>query len=220
MDSFEKHSKTYSSQNYKYPHMQYPSNGYNPSSSQGLKNLVERGAKTTDNFPSPRGSPPRDKQSLIRTQEHPNSDFGNLTYDALKKMSFEHSSPYYKNADAKSGDQSLVFGQDVGRTMESINTFKSTESKLSFVSKDEDSLVVSVTHPFTNLQGRVCSLAISPNLVYMGCVNGDVQVAHRSSGELIEDRKWSQSNTPIEGVMYDFEGKVVYATEFNLVILD
>jgi hypothetical protein len=54
----------------------------------------------------------------------------------------------------------------------------------------------------------------------MGTVRGDVKVANRSDGSLVEDRTWSQSNTPIEGIMYDYEGKVIYATEFNLVILD
>lgn len=70
------------------------------------------------------------------------------------------------------------------------------------------------------MEGRICSLAISPNLVYVGTVGGDVKVANREDGQLVEDRTWSQSNTPIEGIMYDYEGKVIYATEFNLVILD
>ena len=33
-------------------------------------------------------------------------------------------------------------------------------------------------------------------------------------------KAWRQDNTPIEGMMYDFEGKLIYATEYNLVILD
>ena len=135
-------------------------------------------------------------------------------------MSYEHSSPYYANVEAKQLGNTVVFGQNLSRTVESINTFKSTESNLSFTSKQADSLIVSVSHPFCNLQGRVCSLAVSPNLIYMGTVNGDVKIANRSDGQLVEGRSWNQSNTPIEGIMYDYEGKVIYATEFNLVILD
>ena len=31
---------------------------------------------------------------------------------------------------------------------------------------------------------------------------------------------WKQNEGAIEGLMYDFEGKVVYATERNLEVLD
>lgn len=82
------------------------------------------------------------------------------------------------------------------------------------------SAIVSTTAPHTTCLGRICSLAAGSNLIYMGTVGGDILVSRKSDGQIIPEKKWRQRNTPIEGIMYDFEGKVIYATEFNLVILD
>lgn len=86
---------------------------------------------------------------------------------------------------------------------------QSTQSPIKTVSKQH-----------TILDSRICCLAVGPNLVFLGTVSGEIKVALRSTGELLRDRSWSQRNTPIEGVMYDYEGKVIYGTEYNLVILD
>ena len=34
------------------------------------------------------------------------------------------------------------------------------------------------------------------------------------------ERVWTQREGPIEGLVYDSQGRVIYATEWNLVILD
>ena len=80
--------------------------------------------------------------------------------------------------------------------------------------------VKKISRKHTILDSRICCLAPGPNLIYIGTVSGELKVALRSTGEVIRDRSWTQQNTPIEGVMYDYEGKVIYGTEFNLVILD
>lgn len=80
--------------------------------------------------------------------------------------------------------------------------------------------IISTINPHTSCMGRICSLAAGSNLLYIGTVGGDILVSTKSDGRILEEKKWRQRNTPIEGIMYDFEGKVIYATEFNLVILD
>jgi len=80
--------------------------------------------------------------------------------------------------------------------------------------------IISQINPLTQLPGRVCCLAAGPNLLYLGTISGDIQVASKQTGKLMIDRQWKQPNTPIEGIMFDYEGKVIYGTEFNLVILD
>lgn len=114
---------------------------------------------------------------------------------ALRKQTHDdllvHSSPYYEKHSERTQDDLI-----------------------------DESLIVKADIPFTNVTSRICSLAVGRNLVYMGTVGGHVQVALRSNGELKEDFSWRQLNTPIEGIMYDYEGKVVYGTEYNLVVLD
>lgn len=102
-----------------------------------------------------------------------------------------HSSPYYK--------------MDISRKQGDVT---------------DENLINSAEIPFAMLDSRICSLAIGPNYVYMGTVGGHVQVAVRETGEILDNFKWRQMNTPIEGLMFDYEGKVIYATEFNLVVLD
>lgn len=80
--------------------------------------------------------------------------------------------------------------------------------------------IKTIKTPHTILDSRICCIAPGPNLIYMGTVSGDLKVAFSSTGEILRERSWNQANTPIEGVMFDYEGKVVYGTEFNLVILD
>jgi len=80
--------------------------------------------------------------------------------------------------------------------------------------------IVGSTSPLSELSGRVCCIAAGPNLLYLGTVSGDIQVLSKQTGKTLTKRHWKQPNTPIEGIMFDYEGKVIYGTEFNLVILD
>lgn len=80
--------------------------------------------------------------------------------------------------------------------------------------------VVSTQAPFGTFVNRVCCVTAGPNRVFTGTVLGDIKVSSRATGDLEPGKEWRQDNTPIEGMMYDFEGKLVYATEFNLVILN
>lgn len=79
--------------------------------------------------------------------------------------------------------------------------------------------IIAAKAEFTRTENRVCSITAGPNQIFVGTVLGDIQVASRATGDLTE-RSWRQDNTPIEGMMYDFEGKLIYATEYNLVILN
>ena len=66
---------------------------------------------------------------------------------------------------------------------------------------------------------RVSALASSPNQVYVGSTGGEIAVLSRVTGERL-DRSWDAEKRCIEGVMFDYEGKLVYATEMNLVMID
>lgn len=79
--------------------------------------------------------------------------------------------------------------------------------------------IVEVSTPHHELNGRISAVAASPNLVYIGTVSGDIRVIGRINGEK-QDRRWEWEHRPIEGIMFDYEGKMVYATEQNLVIVD
>ena len=80
--------------------------------------------------------------------------------------------------------------------------------------------IVATSNPFASLDNRICCVTAGPNQIFIGTVGGDIKVTSRATGELQADKSWRQTNTPIEGMMYDYEGKFVYATEYNLVILD
>ena len=69
------------------------------------------------------------------------------------------------------------------------------------------------------LDGRVSSIAASPNMIYVGTVSGDIRVIGRVDGEYL-NRRWGEESRPIEGIMFDHQGKMVYATEMNLVVVD
>jgi hypothetical protein len=83
----------------------------------------------------------------------------------------------------------------------------------------QDPIVIDISAPHFTLGGRVSAVAASANLVYMGTVAGDIRVIGRINGE-DQDKRWAWEHRPIEGVMFDHEGKLVYATEMNLAILD
>ena len=84
----------------------------------------------------------------------------------------------------------------------------------------QNTAIISTNAPHTHSDGRICSMAAGSNLIYYGTVGGDIRVSTKKDGQILEHKQWRQRNTPIEGIMFDFEGKVIYATEFNLVILD
>jgi hypothetical protein len=81
------------------------------------------------------------------------------------------------------------------------------------------STITSTTPAHSNHHNRISCLTVGPNQIFVGTVGGDIQVIDKNTGAFI-DKKWKQENTPIEGLMFDFEGKLVYGTEFNLCIVD
>lgn len=85
--------------------------------------------------------------------------------------------------------------------------------------QDRSEPIIEVSTQHHKLGGRVSALACSPNLVYVGTVAGDIRVIGRINGEDV-DKKWDHEHRCIEGVMFDFEGKMVYATEMNLVLVN
>lgn len=93
------------------------------------------------------------------------------------------------------------------------------QSQKSQDNAQNESIVIDVSSPHFTLGGRVSAIAASPNLVYIGTVAGDIRVIGRINGE-DQDKRWAWEHRPIEGVMFDHEGKMVYATEMNLAILD
>lgn len=105
---------------------------------------------------------------------------------------FIHSSPYYDKSTSKRSQSDII----------------------------DNDLIIKAKLPLVTVNSRICSLAVGPNLCYLGTVGGYIHVISRATGELKEELTWRQVNTPIEGIMYDYEGKVVYATEFNIVVLD
>ena len=93
------------------------------------------------------------------------------------------------------------------------------QTKGSRDSQNTEDTVIEVSAPHTSFGGRVTAIAASPNLVYIGTAGGEIRVNGRVNGEY-ESRRWDQENRCIEGVMFDYEGKMVYATEMNLVMVD
>ena len=85
---------------------------------------------------------------------------------------------------------------------------------------NNNSTFESTTSPFLTLKNRICCVAAGPRKVFIGTTGGDIKTACRSTGKLLVEKSWRQANTPIEGMMYDYQNKLVYATEYNLVILD
>lgn len=79
--------------------------------------------------------------------------------------------------------------------------------------------IIEVSAPHHDLNGRVSALAASPNLIYVGTVAGDIRVIGRVDGQYV-NRRWEHEHRAIEGLMFDYQGKMVYATEMNLVIVD
>jgi hypothetical protein len=93
------------------------------------------------------------------------------------------------------------------------------QTKGSRDSQNLEDTVIEVSAPHTSFGGRVTAIAASPNLVYIGTASGEIRVNGRVNGEY-QSKRWDQENRCIEGVMYDYEGKMVYATEMNLVMVD
>lgn len=82
-----------------------------------------------------------------------------------------------------------------------------------------NSTLTSTSSGHSSHDNRISCLTVGPNQIFVGTVGGDIQVIDKNTGDILE-RKWRQDNTPIEGLMFDFEGKLVYGTEFNLCIVD
>jgi hypothetical protein len=93
------------------------------------------------------------------------------------------------------------------------------QTKGSRDSQNTEDTVIEVSAQHTSFGGRVTAIAASPNLVYVGTAGGEIKVSGRVNGEY-ENKRWDQENRCIEGVMFDYEGKMVYATEMNLVMVD
>ena len=81
------------------------------------------------------------------------------------------------------------------------------------------STITSMSTGHSTHNNRISCLTVGPNQLFVGTVGGDIQVIDRETGAILE-REWKQVNTPIEGLMFDFEGKMVFGTEFNLCIVD
>ena len=82
-----------------------------------------------------------------------------------------------------------------------------------------ENVVLEVRENLVEDEGRVTSLTVGPNQIFTGNPFGDIRVYSRVGGEL-QSRSWSEAGYPIEGIMYDYQNRIVFATERNLVILD
>ena len=87
------------------------------------------------------------------------------------------------------------------------------------VGTQELSYVNETVEGFADFPGRVSAIASSPNKLFVGTVQGDIYVKNKHSGAPME-RVWTQSEGAIEGLIYDSQGRIIYATSWNLVILD
>ena len=82
-----------------------------------------------------------------------------------------------------------------------------------------ENVVLDVRDRLVADEGRILSLTVGPNQIFTGNPAGDIRVYSRVGGEL-QSRSWCENDYPIEGIMYDFQNRIVFATERNLVILD
>ena len=94
----------------------------------------------------------------------------------------------------------------------------SNQSQTSSPGKN-DLPIIDVSAPHYELNGRISALAASRDMIYIGTVAGDIRVIGRVDGQYL-NRRWEHEHRPIEGLMFDHEGKMVYATEMNLVVVD
>ena len=64
---------------------------------------------------------------------------------------------------------------------------------------------------FIKTQNRITSIAVSPNRLIVGNSFGLITIVDKlkSSNNLCT---WKEPNSRIEGIMYDYEGRVVYGT--------
>lgn len=82
-----------------------------------------------------------------------------------------------------------------------------------------DTTITGTQLKLSSHKNRISCVTVGPNQIFIGTVGGQISVVDKNSGDTLE-RSWSQPDTPIEGLMFDYEGKLVYATELNLCILD
>lgn len=82
-----------------------------------------------------------------------------------------------------------------------------------------ENVVLDVNEALIEEEGRITSITVGPNQIFTGNPSGDIRVYSRANGER-QSRRWRESGYPIEGIMYDHENRVIFATERNLVILD
>ena len=64
---------------------------------------------------------------------------------------------------------------------------------------------------FIRTQNRITSIAVSPNRLIIGNSAGLISIVDKlkASNNLCT---WREPNSHIEGIMYDYEGRVVYGT--------
>jgi hypothetical protein len=81
-----------------------------------------------------------------------------------------------------------------------------------------DTTITSMKSGHSTHNNRVSCLTVGPNQIFVGTVGGDIEVIDKITGATIP-KKWKQDNTPIEGLMFDYEGKLIYGTEFNFCVI-
>lgn len=85
--------------------------------------------------------------------------------------------------------------------------------------ENPNSLVTAINTEFATFPGRVSAIASSTNKLFVGNAQGDIFLQDKLEAKNLT-KIWKQDEGAIEGLMYDFEGKVIYATERNLVVLN
>jgi len=74
--------------------------------------------------------------------------------------------------------------------------------------------------PYAGSNSGISAIAVGPNRLYLGTRNGSIEVVDNQNPENTLSTWNKEPNNPIEGIMFDCEGRVVYATQYNLVVLD
>lgn len=80
-------------------------------------------------------------------------------------------------------------------------------------------LVQEIKSKLVEMPDRVVSVSLSPNKLFLGTVSGQIKVIDKHNPENVM-ATWKEDNAAIEGIMYDYEGRVIYATQYNIVVLD
>ncbi len=79
--------------------------------------------------------------------------------------------------------------------------------------------ITSVISSIIAVPGRVSAIAASTNKVFIGSDKGDIIVVDGQNGNQIL-HKYKDKYGKIEGIMFDYQSRIIYATENSLVILD